>query len=151
MNYNKIILKQKNQFIDFCDNINTKNVNYLVQTFMSYKFKNIFMMGIGKSGHISKLVCDILKSVGFKTIFLECEDLLHGNLGIIDRESLIIMITKSGNTKELNDIHIHLLKRKCNVVCVNMNLNGKLKQKVKKYITIPYTDELESKFNKVPS
>jgi len=61
----------------------------------------IYMVGIGKSGHIINKCVATWQSLGIKVHSLLQQDLFHGDLGIIQENDLIIYISNSGNTEEL--------------------------------------------------
>ena len=61
----------------------------------------ILFTGIGKSGFIAQKVCQTLVSTGTKAVFLSPTDALHGDIGILSREDLLVLVSKSGATDEL--------------------------------------------------
>ena len=61
----------------------------------------ILFTGIGKSGFIAQKVCQTLVSTGTKAVFLNPTDALHGDIGIVTREDLVVLVSKSGATDEL--------------------------------------------------
>lgn len=65
---------------------------------------NIVWTGVGKSGHICKKVVATMQSLGIKAIFLNPVDALHGDLGVLSRNDVVIIVSNSGSTKELIDI-----------------------------------------------
>ena len=60
----------------------------------------ILFTGIGKSGFIAQKVCQTLVSTGTKAVFLNPTDALHGDIGIVTREDLVVLVSKSGATDE---------------------------------------------------
>src|ERR1035437_8624991 len=68
-----------------------------------YKSKGrVIITGIGKSGLIGKKVVAALTSTGTQAIFLHPVEGIHGDLGIVTRDDVIIAISNSGETAELN-------------------------------------------------
>jgi len=61
----------------------------------------VFFSGVGKSGFISQKVCMTLVSTGTKSVFLSPTDALHGDIGIISEDDLLVLVSKSGSTEEL--------------------------------------------------
>lgn len=57
--------------------------------------------GIGKSGHIARKIAGTLTSTGTPAIFLHPVEALHGDLGIVGREDVALVISKSGAVTEL--------------------------------------------------
>ena len=62
---------------------------------------SILFTGVGKSGFIAQKVSQTLVSTGTKAVFLNPTDALHGDLGIVGKEDLVVLFSKSGNTEEL--------------------------------------------------
>jgi arabinose-5-phosphate isomerase len=61
----------------------------------------IIVSGIGKSGIIGRKIAATLTSTGTPATFLHPVEGLHGDLGIVGREDVAILVSKSGNTSEL--------------------------------------------------
>ncbi|MGJ1204907.1 KpsF/GutQ family sugar-phosphate isomerase [Sphingobacterium lactis] len=61
----------------------------------------VILTGIGKSAIIAQKIVATLNSTGTPAIFMHAADAIHGDLGIIQQDDLIIAISKSGNTPEI--------------------------------------------------
>ena len=61
----------------------------------------IIVTGIGKSGHIGRKISATLSSTGSPSVFINANEALHGDLGIIAKGDVVIMLSKSGTTAEL--------------------------------------------------
>ncbi len=70
----------------------------------------VILSGIGKSGLVARKIVATLNSTGTPAIFLHPVDAMHGDLGIVRKEDVVILISKSGNTEELHNL-ILMLKR----------------------------------------
>ncbi|MDH3270895.1 MAG: KpsF/GutQ family sugar-phosphate isomerase [Gemmatimonadota bacterium] len=64
----------------------------------------IVTCGIGKSGHIARKLAGTLTSTGTPAIFLHPVEALHGDLGIVGRDDVAIVISKSGDSEELRGL-----------------------------------------------
>lgn len=73
----------------------------------------VVITGIGKSANIAKKIVATLNSTGTPAIFMHAADAIHGDLGIIQPEDVVICISKSGNTPEIK-VLIPLLKYRKN-------------------------------------
>ena len=62
----------------------------------------VIITGIGKSGLIGKKIAATLTSTGTQAIFLHPVEGIHGDLGIVTKDDVIIAISNSGETSELN-------------------------------------------------
>lgn len=61
----------------------------------------VILTGIGKSAIIAQKIVATLNSTGTPAIFMHAADAIHGDLGIIQKDDLIIALSKSGNTPEI--------------------------------------------------
>lgn len=68
------------------------------------------LTGVGKSGLIARKIVATLNSIGVPAIYLHPTDALHGDLGMVRSEDVVILISKSGATEELL-LLIPMLKR----------------------------------------
>ncbi|VTP98931.1 SIS domain-containing protein [Sphingobacterium daejeonense] len=71
----------------------------------------VILTGIGKSAIIAQKIVATLNSTGTPAIFMHAADAIHGDLGIIQKDDLIIGISKSGNTPEIK-VLVPFLKTK---------------------------------------
>ena len=74
-----------------------------VELLLSLKGK-LILSGIGKSGHIANKIAATFTSTGIVSIFLHPVEASHGDLGIIEKKDIVILISNSGEASELNDI-----------------------------------------------
>ncbi len=61
----------------------------------------VIITGIGKSAIIAQKIVATLNSTGTPSIFMHAADAIHGDLGIIQKNDVVIAISKSGNTPEI--------------------------------------------------
>lgn len=85
--------------IDRLDENFEKTVNYLI----SIKGK-VILTGIGKSGIIAKKISSTLASTGTPSFFMHPAEASHGDLGVISPGDALIVLSNSGNTKEIVSI-----------------------------------------------
>ena len=74
-----------------------------VDLILNCKGKIIFA-GIGKSGLIAKKISATFSSVGIPSFFCDPAQALHGDMGQIEKKDILIIISYSGNTSELNNM-----------------------------------------------
>ncbi|MCW3118587.1 MAG: KpsF/GutQ family sugar-phosphate isomerase [Chitinophagaceae bacterium] len=70
----------------------------------------VVITGIGKSAIIGNKIVATLNSTGTPSLFMHAADAIHGDLGMIQEQDIVICISKSGNTPEIK-VLIPLLKR----------------------------------------
>lgn len=70
----------------------------------------VVITGIGKSAIIGNKIVATLNSTGTPALFMHAADAIHGDLGMVQKDDVVICISKSGNTPEVK-ILVPLLKR----------------------------------------
>jgi arabinose-5-phosphate isomerase len=70
----------------------------------------VIVSGVGKSGIVGRKIAATLTSTGTPAIFLHPVEGLHGDLGIVNRDDIAILLSKSGETSELSGL-LEYLKR----------------------------------------
>lgn len=70
----------------------------------------VIISGMGKSGHIGNKIAATLASTGTPAFFVHPGEASHGDLGMISQNDIVILLSNSGETKELKDI-IYYCKR----------------------------------------
>ncbi len=89
-----------------------------------YKSKGrVIVTGIGKSGLVGKKIVATMTSTGTPALFLHPVEGLHGDLGIVTSEDVVLAISNSGETNELNIIICKLRELPVPVI----SLTGKMK------------------------
>ena len=61
----------------------------------------LIVSGMGKSGHVARKIAATLTSTGTRAIFLHAAEALHGDLGIIAPEDVVLALSYSGETEEM--------------------------------------------------
>ena len=74
-----------------------------VETIFNCRGK-VILTGVGKSGLVAKKIASTMSSVGTPAIFMHPAEGMHGDLGIIGSDDVVIAIGKSGESSELNGI-----------------------------------------------
>ena len=70
----------------------------------------VVITGIGKSAIIATKIVATLNSTGTPAMYMHAADAIHGDLGMIQKEDIVICISKSGNTPEIK-VLVPLLKK----------------------------------------
>ena len=113
----KEVIRIENEAIsDLINKVDDRFVQ-AVKTIANSKGRVVYT-GLGKSGLIARKIVATLNSTGTPAIYLHPTDALHGDLGMVRKEDIIIMISKSGNTEEL--INLIVLLKRLNVTIIGM-------------------------------
>ena len=79
----------------------------------------LIVTGIGKSANIATKIVATLNSTGTPAIFMHAADAIHGDLGIVLKDDIVMCISKSGNTPEIK-VLIPLVKSMGNLLIANV-------------------------------
>ncbi len=96
----------------------------------------VVVLGIGKSGIIGRKISATLASTGTPSFFVHPVEALHGDLGMIMPGDVILAISFSGQTEEINKILPSLERRKLTVIAMTGHAHSKLALMSDIHITI---------------
>ncbi len=86
----------------------------------------VIVIGIGKSANIASKIVATLNSTGTPSIFMQAADAIHGDLGIVQDNDVVICLSKSGNTPEIK-VLIPLIKDSKNkIIAITGNMESYL-------------------------
>lgn len=84
----------------------------------------VIVTGIGKSANIAAKIVATFNSTGTPAIFMHAADAIHGDLGIVQKDDVVICISKSGNTPEIK-ILVPLIKNSNNkIIAITGNIDS---------------------------
>jgi arabinose-5-phosphate isomerase len=86
----------------------------------------VVVLGVGKSGIIAQKIAATMTSAGTAAIYLHPSDALHGGLGILQPDDLVIVLSNSGETEEMIGILPHLKNRGTPLISIVGNTNSTL-------------------------
>ena len=86
----------------------------------------VIVIGVGKSGHIGNKIAATLSSTGTPAIFVHPSEAMHGDIGVISKLDIILLISNSGSTPEILSILPNLKKKGCKIMSLCGNTNSKI-------------------------
>ena len=111
------------KLVEYLDEDFTQAVEYILAS-----KGRVVITGIGKSAIIANKIVATMNSTGTPAIFMHAADAIHGDLGIIQEDDVVICISKSGNTPEIK-VLVPLLKRGNNkLIAITSNKGSVLAQ-----------------------
>lgn len=81
----------------------------------------IIVSGVGKSGLIGRKISATFSSIGKPSVFMHPVDALHGDIGIVEEGNVVILLSKSGSTKELVRLAPFLKGRGAFIIAISGN------------------------------
>jgi arabinose-5-phosphate isomerase len=109
----KTILSESEAIVKLIDYLD-ENFSKAVEIIFQSKGR-LVVTGIGKSAIIGQKMVATFNSTGTPSMFLHAAEAIHGDLGMIQKDDVIICISKSGNSPEIKAL-IPLLKRDGNIL-----------------------------------
>lgn len=86
----------------------------------------VVITGIGKSGHIGRKIAATFSSTGTPAFFMHAAEALHGDLGMITKQDVVIAISYSGTAAELLTIFAATKRLGCPFITITGNPNSEL-------------------------
>ena len=121
-NAKKTILAESNAIANLADFIGTDFENAVKYI---YNFKGrVIITGIGKSANIATKIVATFNSTGTPAVFMHAADAIHGDLGNVLKDDVVICISKSGNTPEIK-VLVPLIKNYGNkIIAITGNVDS---------------------------
>ena len=88
---NSISRQLNKSFTDLCEKVINSKGKFII-------------MGVGKSGHIAQKISATLSSTGTPSIFIHPTEAAHGDMGLINKTDIVLLISNSGETDEIINI-----------------------------------------------
>jgi arabinose-5-phosphate isomerase len=108
LNAKKTILSESESIAKLADYLTTDFAESVEKIFVCKG--RVVVTGIGKSAIIAQKIVATLNSTGTPSMFLHASEAVHGDLGMLLNEDIVICISKSGNSPEIK-VLVPLLKR----------------------------------------
>lgn len=131
INKEQLFAIAKQVFVDEIEGLNQvlSNIddNFVgaIKTILGCKGK-VVVMGMGKSGHVANKMAATFASTGTPAFFVHPAEAMHGDLGMVDTRDVVIAISYSGSSDEL-DVILPLLKRShVPIIALTGNLDSNL-------------------------
>jgi arabinose-5-phosphate isomerase len=107
-----------------------------------YKSKGrVVLTGMGKSGLIARKIVATMNSTGTAAIYLHPTDALHGDLGMVRKEDVVIIISKSGATEELARLFPMFKRLGVKIIAISGNEDSDLAVESDVFLNISVKEE----------
>lgn len=101
----------------------------------------VVVTGMGKSGHVGRKIASTLASTGTPAHYVHPAEASHGDLGMIQREDVIIALSWSGETRELADIVSYAKRHRVGLIALTANADSALGREADVCLTLPRVRE----------
>ena len=135
----QIIENEANAIIGLKDRID-ENFQKVVEMTLESR-GNLVFSGIGKSAIIAQKIVATMNSTGTTAVFMHAADAIHGDLGIVREEDIVVILSKSGETTEIK-VLVPLIKLRGNkIVAMVGNRKSYLAQQADFVLDVSVSDE----------
>jgi len=101
----------------------------------------LIVSGMGKSGIIGKKISATMASTGTPSFFLHPAEAYHGDLGMIEKDDIVLLISNSGETDEVLKLIPFLKSQKNTIVAMSGNINSTLAKNATYHLNISVEKE----------
>lgn len=127
MNNTELIIEAKRVFQEEVDSI-IKSIDKIDENFadavgLISNANKVVLSGVGKSGLIARKIAATLSSIGCSSTFLHPVEALHGDIGLVQKDDVAILLSKSGTTDELNKLIPYLKMRGAKIISILGKIN----------------------------
>ena len=112
--YAKKVLSEEAEAVSKLTGYLDDNFVKAVQEILNCKGR-VIVTGIGKSAIIGQKIVGTFNSTGTPAVFMHAADAVHGDLGIVQKDDIVVCLSKSGNTPEIS-VLIPFLKANGNIL-----------------------------------
>ena len=96
----------------------------------------LVVMGIGKTGIIGHKIASSLASTGTPAIFVNAVEAVHGDLGMVSGEDVVMLVSNSGSTNEILNVITPLRNIGCQIIAMTGDVKSPLAQQTDLTISI---------------
>jgi len=101
----------------------------------------IIVMGLGKSGHIADKIAATFASTGTSAFFIHPSEAIHGDLGMIDKEDVVLVLSNSGETEEIVSLIPVIKGMGIKIIALTGNKESKLSNEADIHIHVLVKEE----------
>ena len=116
------------------------DINEVIEMIFNCKGK-LVIMGVGKTGIIGHKISSSLASTGTPSIFINAAEAMHGDLGMVSKNDIVLLISNSGSSSEILNVVAPLKKIGCNLIAFTGNSRSTLANEVSISLNVGVTKE----------
>jgi arabinose-5-phosphate isomerase len=136
-----LLQQQKESLAHYFDTLDCVRVEKVIEACAEVRGLIVFT-GVGKSGIIAEKIAATLISTGTKALYLPSTNFLHGDIGILSDQDMLVLISRSGETEELLNLVPFAKKRNTFLLSVVSNGASRLAKMSDLSIELPCQKEL---------
>jgi len=133
--------EQKAHITHFFDQIDQARAEEIFELIANCQ-GTIYFTGVGKNSFIAEKLAMTFVSIGIKSFPISASGILHGDIGIVTSDDIVIFLSKSGQTDELLTLIPHIKKRQARTIAWVSNPEAPLANTCDHSIFLPLQKEL---------
>jgi arabinose-5-phosphate isomerase len=137
----RLFERQRELLDDFFESMDIRQAQSMLRSMLDCKGV-IFFSGVGKSGTVAQKIATTLTSVGTKALHLCPTNSLHGDMGMLGADDLVVMLSKSGESDELLRMLPFIRAKGAKVIAVVCRAKSRLAMQADEMVTLPLKSEL---------
>lgn len=99
------------------------------------------IMGIGKTGTIGHKIASSMASTGTTAIFINAAEAIHGDLGMINSNDVVLLISNSGSSQEILNVVAPVKRIGCPIIAMTGNLSSPLAREASVVLNVHIDEE----------
>lgn len=140
LNIAKEVFEIESQAIKDLSGLLDENFSGVIDLILHLKGR-VVISGIGKSGHIGAKIAATLASTGTPSFFMHPAEALHGDLGMLTSEDVLLAISNSGESEELLRLILPIKNRKIKLIAMSGNKDSTLVKESDYFLNITIQKE----------
>ncbi|HVW73142.1 MAG TPA: KpsF/GutQ family sugar-phosphate isomerase [Rhizomicrobium sp.] len=101
----------------------------------------IIVSGMGKSGHVARKIAATLSSTGTPAYFVHPAEASHGDMGVITRQDVLLLLSWGGETAELSDLITYAKRHRIPIIAIGANPDSTLIKAADVKLVLPRAPE----------
>lgn len=141
-NFIDLFRQEGQEIIKLANTISNNDVLKLVEKIKNCK-GNILLTGCGTSAMDAKKATHTLNVIGVRSFYLNPSDAVHGSLGVVDSQDLVIFISKGGSTKELTSFIENIKKKNAYIIAITESPQSVLAKAANMIVKVKVDQEID--------
>lgn len=101
----------------------------------------VILTGVGKSGAVAQKIAATFTSTGTPAVYLDPTEAMHGGMGLVQKQDVVLALGKSGESDELSALLPHLRARGAKVIALTANVRSTLARHAAVVLHTPIAEE----------
>ena len=137
----EVLNDEASELIRASKNIDSKNINAIIDEIYHIKGK-VIVTGVGKSGLVGQKIAATLASTGTPSFFIHPTEAMHGDLGMINSDDIVLAISYSGKSDELLSLMPHLKRLSYKIITMTKSIDSPISAQGDYFIDISVSKEV---------